>query len=444
MDENGGEVPQTEPVSAPVPVKDSNALIYAAQDALRDNSVSLTDKLTACEAAFPYLRNDNGEFVRQFALLIFHKNGVHTEQALNLLLQAIALCPNDAGMWAELAAAYAHFARFDDALRCCDESLRLNPNQNTARWNRSLELLARGQFIEGWNEYRYGNTVGNRPVRAPYPEWDGKPIGQETLYVWCEQGLGDSIQMLRFIKEVREMAGEGAKIIVEIQPELLPIFGTIDGADQVVVIHPSMAFQCGVKDPHHVSLMSLPRIFGWGVGEWYGASQFPYDAGFYGRTALPTGPIKVGLVWQGRATHGNDKARSADITVMKAISDACGDGFQFVSLQYGADKNDTSITNMAYPDLTTFAETAQVIMGLDIVVGVDTGVCHLAGAMGCPVQLMLSKVTDWRWGRDTALTNWYPNHRLIRQQNIGDWSNVIETVVSQLKKFQRITLPQGQ
>jgi ADP-heptose:LPS heptosyltransferase len=77
-----------------------------------------------------------------------------------------------------------------------------------------------------------------------------------------------------------------------------------------------------------------------------------------------------------------------------------------------------------------FAETAEIIRNLDLVISVDTAVAHLAGAMGRPVWLLLAHDPDWRWGYSGETTGWYPSMRLFRQSRPGDWSNVLESVRS--------------
>jgi len=415
--------------------------VAVALAATKDKDKSLPELLKLFEAAFPLVRTTNSDFLHSFALLLHQTNGKHTAQVVALLEQAVALSPLDANLWAELGAGYAYFARFDDALRCCDESLRLNPNQSTARWNRSLELLARGEWEEGWKDYRYGQVLGKRPVRSPEAEWNGENIGNRTLYLSCEQGIGDMIQMLRFVADARVLAGPDAKIIVEVYPDLLPIFGSKDlvpGATQVVAVHPSYAFQCGEKDPVHASLMSLPRILKVTPDN---LKPFPYAPHFTARDEIRNSlPVRVGLVWKGSKAHADDSKRSLSDEDILNLIQPMDDRFQFVNLQYGYDasvsfRNGSGPIDIEKPTITTFYETAEVIKTLDIVVGVDTSVCHLAGAMACPVFLMLAATPDWRWGREGEKTPWYANHYLFRQKELGDWPSVISRVRQTLINF---------
>ena len=307
-----------------------------------------------------------------------------------------------------------------------------------ARWNRSLEFISRGvsetketgydQWFEGWRDYDYGRQLGMRPTRSPWPEWDGSPIAGRTLYIWQEQGIGDSIMLLRFVRHARQAAGPDAKIIVEMQADLLPLFNFVPGADQIVITHASGAFQCSDKDPVHASLFSLARILKITPGD-IAKDAWPYPPGFTMREKKPDGlPLRVGVVWRGNKGHVNDARRSMNIENMRPIIDLHDDAeIQIVSLQYG-ETDDEKTVLMERHDLKTFHETACVIKTLDVVVGVDTGTLHLAGAMAANTMMLLSRNVDWRWGRTGNTTMWYPNHRLVRQESLNDWGPSIEFV----------------
>ena len=77
-------------------------------------------------------------------------------------------------------------------------------------------------------------------------------------------------------------------------------------------------------------------------------------------------------------------------------------------------------------ELTDFGETAALVKTLDLVIGVDTAVVHLAGAMGKPVWLLNRFDTCWRWLRDRDDSPWYPTLRQFRQPKPGDWESVVE------------------
>jgi hypothetical protein len=111
-------------------------------------------------------------------------------------------------------------------------------------------------------------------------------------------------------------------------------------------------------------------------------------------------------------------------------------GVRFYSLQKGASAIATqgipALVDFG-PHLENFADTAAAIAQLDLVIGVDTSVVHLAGAHGKPVWTLIPVPADWRWLEDREDTPWYPTMRLFRQRGRGDWDEVIQRVKSALE-----------
>jgi hypothetical protein len=156
------------------------------------------------------------------------------------------------------------------------------------------------------------------------------------------------------------------------------------------------------------------------------------------------GLMKVGVVWAGRSRTAQphavaiDKRRSMQLADMAPLLSV--PGCSFVSLQLGP----PAAQMQALPEgvvlhdvsarLGDWADTADLIMGLDLVIAVDTAVAHLAGALGKPVWMLNRFDSCWRWflGRDD--TPWYPSMRQFRQTRRGDWTGVIERVRQALEQ----------
>jgi ADP-heptose:LPS heptosyltransferase len=66
-----------------------------------------------------------------------------------------------------------------------------------------------------------------------------------------------------------------------------------------------------------------------------------------------------------------------------------------------------------------------VVSQLDLVISVDTGLVHLAGALGVPTWVLLCYAPDWRWLLARADSPWYPAARLFRQPQPKDWETVM-------------------
>jgi ADP-heptose:LPS heptosyltransferase len=85
--------------------------------------------------------------------------------------------------------------------------------------------------------------------------------------------------------------------------------------------------------------------------------------------------------------------------------------------------------------ITDFSDTAALCALVDLVISVDTGVAHLAGALGVPVWVMLTAVADWRWLADREDSPWYPSMRLFRQKSRGDWDGVLGRVEREINAW---------
>jgi hypothetical protein len=145
---------------------------------------------------------------------------------------------------------------------------------------------------------------------------------------------------------------------------------------------------------------------------------------------------RVGLVWRGSARNPMDRERSCSLAAFAPL--ATLGGIHYYSLQLGAAAEEAKSppAGMRFTDMSpqfeglsdTASDTAALIANLDMVISVDTGVAHLAGALGIPVMMLLTFVPDWRWLIDRENSPWYPTMRVFRQEQPGDWGEVIERV----------------
>lgn len=373
------------------------------------------------------------ETLRSLADLYIHQGKY--EAAQTLLKRSLSIIPRDPVALMLLGVVAGWLGNQDDAIRYADLCLSVSPDMAGAHWNRALWLLLHGQYAEGWKEYRWGTVTGTRPVRHILPEWNGDRV--KTLYVWQEQGLGDTLMMIRFLPTLRAVVNTETRIVLEVQPQLLRF---LDGqnlpVDRIVGAQPDGAFAEHCEA--HISLMSLPRVLAitpeWIPGESY-LSINPENNlhGIFGQDEL-----FVGLCWKGNGTHGNNFHRS--FTDSSAERMATGLANISPNIRIGSlvpgESFAYKIGQLNTPDI---AATAEIIASLDLVITVDTMVAHLAGAMGKPVWIMLPANCDWRWLRnwkgDDTRSPWYPSARLYRQETLGDWQPVMERIAADLKQI---------
>jgi tetratricopeptide (TPR) repeat protein len=361
-------------------------------------------------------------------------------EALASYDRALAISPDDAQTLINRGNALADLARADEALESYELVLAAAPDNAEAHWNKSLILLTRGDFAPGFAAYEWRKLRAGATDRRDFPQplWRGEGgIEGKTILLHAEQGFGDTIQFVRYAPL---LAARGANIVLEAQRSLTPLLAGLDGVSAIVARGEALP-----PFDWHCPLLSLPLAFKTSLATVPGG--VPYlraspDRVETWRSRLPQGrPLRVGLAWSGSPTHKNDHNRS--IALRRLAPLLTGSRVRFVSLQRELRDGDLEFLQ-AWPDvvalsaeLEDFADTAAVISLLDLVISVDTGVAHLAGALGKPVWILLPFNGEWRWLAGRNDSPWYPTARLFRQPKVDDWESVIEQARQELAALQK-------
>lgn len=326
---------------------------------------------------------------------------------------------------------------------CYQKAIALAPDLAQAHVNLSHCLLRRGAFAAGWAEHEWRWRWKDFPSPGrnfTQPQWKGEPIQGARILLHAEQGFGDTIQFLRYVPMV---ARRGARIILEVHPELRSLVaGTADGIQVISRGDPLPEFdwQC--------PLLSLPLAFGTELQSI--PATIPYlrsdmEAPSWLQKERAT-DLHVGLVWAGGAINVIDRERSLSLTALSALRQV--KGVSFYSLQRGRASPEAESSPLQFagsgPQTGDFAATAAAISHLDLIVSVDTSVAHLAGALGKPVWILLPVRSDWRWLMDRNDSPWYPSARLFRQKVEGEWGAVIGSVAAELSRLVEIKRNPGE
>jgi Flp pilus assembly protein TadD len=324
---------------------------------------------------------------------------------------------------------------FEEAIVAYKEALRLVPDNAEVHMNLASALLALGRFDEGWLgfEWRWKSNQLSHTFRDfAKPKWQGEDGKGRILLIHAEQGFGDSLQFCRYVPLLKE---RGIHVVMEVPPPLKRIMQSLNGVEKVVTtgdILPPFDFHCPMMSlplAFHTTIETIPAKLPY-------LSPEPVDsAKWRNRVAdLTNDALKVGLAWAGRSrTHSPDliateQKRSVAPEVLAPLMDV--PNVQFFSLQ----KEGTRAPD-AFPlidwiaECHDFADTAALIMNLDLVISVDTAVAHLAGALGKPVWLLNRFNSCWRWFVEREDSPWYPGTlRLFHQKKMGDWNEVVMRV----------------
>jgi tetratricopeptide (TPR) repeat protein len=353
--------------------------------------------------------------------------------ALPHLEAALAVKPAFVEVYNTLGLALRDLARLEPALAAFERAITLMPDYAEAHMNLGMARLLAGDFAGGWLEYDWRlKRKGIPQPHRPGPLWDGGPLSGQTILLQGEQGLGDTIQFVRYAPLVAE---RGGRVVLSCRPSLKSLFQGMDGIHQVIEDgEPAPAFTCWTP------LLSLPGLFATQPETIPAAGPYlkadPRLADCWRERLTGRQGFKVGVVWRGSPGHADDRRRSmppallakalagADLAVVSLQKDARPEELQAL----GADVLD------AGPDLADFSQTAALIARLDLLISVDTAVAHLAGALSKPIWLLNRFDTDWRWLLDRTDSPWYSSLRLFRQPSPGDWTSVMDEVRAALER----------
>ncbi len=352
------------------------------------------------------------------------------QAALDLFQQALAREPALIEARSALASALCALDRYEEALPHYRIAYRQQPANNDARYMEALAMLALGDYRNGWRKHEvrwYASLGASSRAVLDDPMWRGEPgIEGRTLLLHAEQGLGDTIQFVRYVPMVVAL---GARVVLSVPKSLAPLLDGRFGIDRLVPYGETLP-----PFDLHCSLMSLPRVFRTEVGTI--PADVPYVtaapdrvAAWADRLGPRDGRRRIALTWSGSKAVWN---RAVALERLAPLLDRPDCVFHVAQTEISQADRDAMARWPALVDhsaeLTDFGETAALLAGMDVVLSVDTALAHLAGAMGLAAWTMLPFGCDYRWMRHTPATPWYPTMRLFRQPAFDDWAGVVAAV----------------
>jgi len=335
----------------------------------------------------------------------------------------------------DLAAAWNNYG---NVMRECGQPARavpflqhaiaLEPQNVTAHFNLAVSYLIQGNYAQGWPLYEvrwnYEHLAGQLPKHTQ-PRWTGQDLKDKTILVEGEQGHGDNIQFVRFLWNLHVA---GAKIKLKVTDGLIPLLSNSPIIEQVG----GYLDDVGEFD-YWTPIMSIPGILGITL------ENLPKPVNYLNvdmnkqqewlQILGPKTRMRVGFCWSGRRDAWLNRHKGMPFEDMLDLI-RTNSQYEWVNLQIDATPEEEAalveVGVKAYPgSITSFVDTAALIMAMDVVIGVDTAVSHLSGALGRPTWIMLNWFgTDWRWLLNRDDSPWYSTARLFRQPAMGDWASV--------------------
>jgi len=405
------------------------------------------------------LKPDYTDALNNLGLILYDQN--RFDEAIILFQQCIRAQPDLTNARYNLGMALHAHGRPAEAVEAYDQVLRVFPDSAETHFNRSISLLLTGNFAEGWDEYEWRFRSSGEKIEGGSENrlrcWDDASFNQKRILVNDEQGIGDTLQFIRYLPKLKKRDGI---VIFQTSKPLKNLLEKFPGIDEMV--DASSAAISGIEFDLFVPLMSLPGFFKTSLETI--PDRIPYIFASKEKIDLWQDRIhrhtfNVGIVWAGNPTVKFEQAglsglehlnlawagnpvnksaasRSNRLDYFAPLSKI--PGIQLYGLQKGAAAKQAQepsslidVINLG-EEFEDFSDTAGVIENLDLVITVDTSVAHLAGAMGKPAWVLIPRVPDWRWMLEREDSPWYPTMRLFRQQTIGDWEHVFARVTHEL------------
>lgn len=346
---------------------------------------------------------------------------------------AIQLDPGHLVAHINLAHALISLNRSTEALPVYEAAAVLDPQSSLVGFGHAVALLKTGDFERGWSQYEWRWQDQQRPRPFTAPAWQGEALHGRTILLHAEQGLGDSLQFMRFTTQVAEWGG---RVVLELPAGLVRLARPLPGVAEVVTVGsplPDFDVHCPLGSlPHRLGLrletiparpyLSVPA-----------SHRAPAAEAMRRSAGVRAGERVVGLVWAGDPRPDQpranliDRRRSMPLELLSSLLRR--DGLRFVSFQLGAARRQLAGSGLPVHDVMDgvrdFADTAAMLHGVDLLISVDTSMVHLAGGLGVPVWMMSRFDACWRWLEDRTESPWYPSMRIFRQPRPGDWAGLV-------------------
>ncbi len=369
------------------------------------------------------------------------------EEALELYKDVVEINPNILSALYNFGFTLKKLGHLEHAMQVYHQLIAQKPDYAHAHFSLSSIYLTLGNFEQGLDEYEWRwKTYNESDKKFNCPVWQGEDLANQTLLIYAEQGLGDTIHFVRYAKLLKEQYA-GLKIIFESQLPLVALMQKQPYLDQVIA-------RGGRSAPfahYQIPLMSIPRIVKTRLETI--PADIPYiqgDASLkqkWNKKLSSDHNFKVGICWQGNARYSTQSLRRAVAAKSIALSLFAPllalEGVTVYSLQ--RIDGDEQIQDCEFADKLVvfdesfdqtdgrFMDTTAVIEQLDLIISVDTSIAHLAGALGKPTWIVLPYPTDWRWFLHRTDSPWYPTARLFQQKTTGQWEPVMQQIVTELQ-----------
>ena len=382
-----------------------------------------------------------------------HQELAEFPEANSCYIKALELNPRHEDALIGLGNLLNEHKNYKGALKYFDRAIFNSPDNHLAKWNKALSLLRLSNFPEGWRLFesrRHLTEMSEHHPKLLAPLWLGlESIRNKTIYVYAEQGYGDTIQFSRYLPMLEKE--KGAKVIFGAPKPLLELMKTLGSKIEIVDQQVFSEKNCPQKIDFQTPIMSLALSFNTEIDSIPMCSPYLYtDPGKITKWAKilknshrKKSLLRIGIAWCGSGKYANKVSEKRNLPfsfVENLVKELAPNGIEFHAIQreFGPDTDfkEPHIESLYIhsKELIDFADTAALLAQLDLIISVDTATAHLSGALAKETLLLLPDPPDFMSLIDRNDSPWYPNTKLIRQPNRGNWEIVMNTVKNEVNK----------
>jgi tetratricopeptide (TPR) repeat protein len=360
------------------------------------------------------------------------------DKAIRHYNKAIQLKPDYVEAYLNLGSLYINMKNIEEAINCFKKALEIKPNYAETHLNLATTYLLMKNFTEGFKHYEWRDKVKDikhpKYTKFSKPRWDGEsPIKDKTILVCNEQGLGDTLQFIRYLPQFANPAG---KVLFKSPSGMEELFRQNDLKAEII---DSSSPANQVEFDYYTYLLNLPYYLNSTYDDIPLAEGYlkadPEKVAAYKTKFFDNNSFKVGVKWQGNPNGNIHRAvplelllKLAELDIIKLYSFEKGSGIKDLNK---VPKN-IEIVNLG-STFNNFSDTAAAVENLDLLICNDTSLVHLAGALAKQTWVLLPFISEWRWFLDSQDSPWYKSVRLFRQKETNNWEEVINRVVETLK-----------
>jgi tetratricopeptide (TPR) repeat protein len=394
------------------------------------------------EKQFP----DNADIYNNLG--IYEKEKGYINNSIVFYEKALKLSPDNACYNANSANAYRLAGELNTSQKLFEKAISLDPFNSEYQFNLSLLYLLRGMFDKGWEMYRsrfnvkQAKTIKKNISSSKKPVWNGESLKGKSLLVYFEQGIGDTIQFLRYLPWVAKQA---KNVSFFCSDDLMPVV-EYNAKSLMIKTIPKGIFNTHDFD-FQAPLVQLPIIHNTNLSNIFASQQYlkadPSRKNKFSKY-FTSKKFKIGFFWQGNPQHGEDCFRSIPIELWSSLIRDNQDIATFYSLQKGTGEEQVQFLpkNLNIPLLgplfNDFSDTASAIDELDLVITIDSSVAHLSAALGKTTWVLLPPIPDWRWLMKRNDSPWYPTMTLFRREINSKWPSVFNNINKRLRKLKSL------